>query len=126
MPTKTLLILANSLKKGGRCIAGREVLFYPNGSWHFGKWIRPVSHHGSGELAPEETKRNDGTVVQVLEFADVSLHSSQNDPSQPENWFITGPHCWSRLNRTCKLPPLSALEEKTADLWIDKAEQNDR
>jgi hypothetical protein len=126
MATKTLLVLANSLKKGGRCMAGREVLWLPDGRWHFGPWIRPVSAQGDGELCREETTRPDGTQVQVMEFATVSLVRNENEPCQPENWVITGARCWSKLDRPCKLPPRGALEERPADLWIDKAEMNDR
>jgi hypothetical protein len=126
MPTKTVLILANSLKKGGRCIAGREVLWLPDGRWHLGGWIRPVSKHGDGELFQEETAKADGKQVQVLEFATVSLERNENEPCQPENWMIGGPRCWAALDRPAKLPPLAALEEKPADLWIDKAELSDR
>jgi hypothetical protein len=126
MMTKTLLVLANSHKRGGRCIAGREVLWLPDGRWHFGPWVRPVSAHGTGELCHDETTRPDGTQVQVMEFATVSLVRNENEPCQPENWVITGPRCWEKLDRPCKLPPIGALEEHPADIWIDKAEMNDR
>jgi len=88
MSTKTLLILANSHKRGGRCIAGREVLWLPDGRWHFGPWVRPVSAHGTGELDHEETIRADGSQVQVLEFANVALAQNQQDECQPESWII--------------------------------------
>ncbi len=126
MPSKTILVLANSLKKGGRCIAGREVLWMRDGRWHFGTWVRPVSAHGDGELYHEETIRGDGAMVQVMEFATVMLARNQGEPCQPENWVIAGPRCWTALDRPCKLPPMAALQEKPVDLWIDKAELNDR
>lgn len=126
MLSKSILVLANSLKKGGRCIAGREVLWLPDGRWHFGKWVRPVSRHGDGELFREETTKVDGNLVGVMEFAEVSLAENQNEPCQPENWFISGLRCWSAIGRSAKLPPTAALEEHPRDLWIDKAEQNDR
>jgi hypothetical protein len=61
-----------------------------------------------------------------MEFATVTLARHQGEACQPENWVIAGPRCWSKLERPCKLPPLEALEEKPPDLWIDKAELNDR
>jgi len=129
MPTKTILVLANSLKNRGRCMAGREVVWLPDGRWHFGGWIRPVSAHGQGELDHEETIREDGAMVGVMEFATVALARNENEECQPENWVIeggAGRRCWSKLDRPCKLPPMAALEEHPADLWIDKAEMNDR
>jgi hypothetical protein len=51
---KRLVILANSIKHlTGACIAGREIV--SDGiAYHLGDWIRPVSDHGEGELAPRE------------------------------------------------------------------------
>lgn len=126
MPTKTILVLANSFKKGGRCIAGREVLWLPDGRWHFGGWVRPVGAHGEGELFHEETIKADGAQIGVMEFATVALARNEGVACQPENWVIEGPRCWSNVDRPCKLPPMAALEEHPADLWIDKAEMNDR
>ena len=65
-------------------------------------------------------------MVGVMEFATVSLRRNQEERCQPENWMIEGPGCWSKLDRPCKLPPIGALEEHPEDLWIDKAEPNDR
>lgn len=88
--------------------------------------MRPVSAHGEGELSHEETTRPDGSPVQVMEFATVSLLRNENEPCQPENWAISGPGCWRKLDQPAKLPPMRALEEHPADLWIDKAEMSDR
>jgi len=131
MPTKLLLILANSLKRGGRCIAGREVLWRPDARWYLGPWIRPVGTHGQGELHLAETLLPDATPVQVLDFAAVTLQQHEGRADQPENWLVSGdgtgiPPIWAKPDRIVKPPPLHALEEHPANLWIDKAEMNDR
>jgi hypothetical protein len=55
MELKTVVILANSIKKKpGRCIAGREVS-QSGTSVSLGPWVRPVSPDGEafeGELMP--------------------------------------------------------------------------
>ena len=43
---KTIICLANSRKKGGYCIAGKEIVNHQVTP----KWIRPVSDTESGEL----------------------------------------------------------------------------
>ena len=59
--TKTLLILANSIKHWPSvCIAGREIK--PGGErYSFGPWIRPVSSHGEGELSPTDCQLSNGS-----------------------------------------------------------------
>lgn len=49
MTRKRLLLLADSGKDGGRCVAGREVLAGAAG-FGWGAWVRPVTAHGRGEL----------------------------------------------------------------------------
>jgi len=121
-----LLILANSLKNRGRCVAGREVVWLPDGRWHFGKWVRPVGAHGQGELSLEEAAYGDGTMVQVMQFAEVQLTHNEGRTDQPENWVIAGPRAWSLPLRVVKPPPVEALAEKPSDLWLDPAEMNDK
>ena len=125
MQSKTLLILANSIKNCERCIAGREVVWNDHG-YTFGPWVRPISDHGEGELSREEIQRDDRTEVAVLDFADVRLARHAGDPCHPEDWFVHGQRPWSRPVRYCKNPPPSALEERPRDLWLEPGSKSDR
>ncbi len=40
--TKSILVLANSMKKGGRCVAGIEVTPGAGAEYNLGEWIRPI------------------------------------------------------------------------------------
>lgn len=73
MSTK-LLCLANSIKYGGRCVAGLDV--------ETGKWIRPVSERKHGELHDRHCDPN------VLDIFRVKLAEHVPEPHQPENWLL--------------------------------------
>ena len=50
MTTKMIVVLANSVKKSGRCLAGKEIV-WTDGSWKVGNWIRPVASPDGGEIS---------------------------------------------------------------------------
>lgn len=66
--TKKILCLANSRKRGGRCIAGRELLADSPGPW-----IRPVSDREHEEVSEEERQFEDGSEPKVLDVIVVRL-----------------------------------------------------
>jgi len=112
MTEKTLLILANSFKNQGRCIAGREI-WLKEGRASLGCWVRPIGNHTNGELFETEWHYPDRSPLAVGDVARVKLSRPTNDPGQPENWVLGGP--WQRVQRAA-LPGLP-LEETHADLW---------
>lgn len=73
---KQIIVLANSIKHWpGVCIAGREILSDDDG-YELGNWIRPVSEHGEGELAPSECLLTNRRAPRVLDFVEVPLNNS--------------------------------------------------
>ena len=88
MPNDELIVLACSRKTGGLCIAGIEP--------RTGRWIRPVSGVGNGELYPQHCDVN-GRPPQLLEIVQFDHTGPTGDPAQPENvriaqsqWSLTG------------------------------------
>ena len=79
MPIEEMIVLANSRKMGGRCVAGIS-----RGS---GGWVRPVSSRPEGELAPTDCAV-EGRPPRVLEIVRFSHQGLLNDPAQPENVLI--------------------------------------
>lgn len=78
MPTKTILVLANSIKKApDRCIAGREVAVAGSAVTPLGPWVRPVSPDSEGKQAElyehRHCRRHNGKSPQVLDVVTVAL-----------------------------------------------------
>ena len=81
MPTKRIVLLANSVKISGRCIAGREVVGdYPD--IQFGDWIRPVSE-GDGTLYSRHYRLDEGGFAGVLQIVDVPVLANAPGVGQP-------------------------------------------
>lgn len=125
MPTKRLLILANSVKKKQHCIAGREIVD-AKAKDPYGAWIRPVSRDGEGELTASNCCFDDMTLPKVFDVVDVPLEVCENSLAQPENWFIDSARSWVKVGdqRTLKLPAVYA--EGPDDLWIEPNRKQDR
>lgn len=125
MPSKTILVLANSVKNKGRCIAGREIVSH-GGHYHLGPWLRPVSEHGQGELGYADVVYDDAAHIAVLDFATVRLAHHAAEPCQPENWRIDGQKVWTSANARYDIPPIGELEEQPENLWLDPSEESRR
>jgi len=120
MELKTVVILANSVKKKpGRCIAGREV-FGTGTSVSFGPWIRPVSPDGEasqGELMPQQHCLTSGKEdIEVLSIYEIPLARQRSDHGQPENWDVVTGRPWKRVG-SLNRPNLQALIEELPHLW---------
>lgn len=75
-----LMVLANSYKQGGRCLAGLDVAT--------ATWVRPVSNQAHGELdARRCVISDDGRMraVQCLDVIEISVGEPVITPGQPEN-----------------------------------------
>ena len=70
---KTIVCLANSRKKSGRCIAGKEIIHNQSG-----QWIRPVSNRQNEEISEEERMFENGDYPQLLDI--ISIRFIQHKP----------------------------------------------
>lgn len=122
---RPILVLANSVKKSGRCVAGREIVS-DGKEYRIGAWLRPVTDHGEGELADNERTFEDKTLAGVMDFAGVPLREKVADPCQPENWRIAGTTPWKNLSPGFWRPKLEFLIETPTDLWLQPEQQTDR
>lgn len=121
---KTFLVLANSIRSGLRCIAGREMV-QKDGAWFYGSWIRPVSQQGEGGLHTQESQCADGSQPAILDIVDVTLTGKQDSPHQPENYLIA-PSCrWQKIG-AIPAKHVAALEERPTHLWLQLGGRIDR
>ena len=81
--------MANSRKKGGRCIAGIES--------DSRRWVRLVNP-GGAELTVGDYQYEDGTLPKVLDIVEVHVKSKEPLYYQPENWIIDNGYYFERKN----------------------------
>lgn len=105
MAVDEIVILANSFKHGGRCVAGI--------SMRSGDWVRPVSTHPHGELYPYHY-RIDGRDVELLDVVGFEHGGGARDPCQPENVEVGGGRWW-RTGRLASGDAARMLRPKLAD-----------
>ena len=123
MPSKRIIVLANSAKKNAKCVAGIDVgtgkTRVPNG------WIRPVSGESEGELEPRHMRVEGGQALKVYDIVDVPLMTYAKDAIHPEDWIVDTGTRWTRVGEWDPTT-LDALEEKPKDLWLEPGEGPDR
>lgn len=121
MPTKRFVVLANSIKKDGRCVAGREM---PGEDGAFGPWCRPISSdRPEGELFPQHMPLKSGTLSPLV-VVDVPLSGYAKNPAHPEDWYVSGEQ-WE-IADTLNRDELVDLIEEPPNLWLEKGQRSDR
>ena len=111
--SKTLVLLANSCKNGGRCFAGKEVV-----DGRVGAWVRPTGAGFGGAIQPFEQRLADGTLPGVLDVVEVALHRPDPTGFQSENHRIASGLPWSYRGRLSRAA-LHRLVDPCATLWLN-------
>lgn len=123
MLKKSIIVLANSYKPGGRCVAGKEVIQHDDGTWALtDSWIRPVTSNSAthGSI----TSRHhciDNRDIKLMDIITVDLLHHSPDLGQPENWLIDESKSWvleDQFNSTI----CAKLTDAPADLWLDNSQ----
>lgn len=109
--SKTVLILANSRKVSGRCIAGVDL-----GGDGGLVWVRPVSVREHGEVSEYERRYRDGTDPKLLDVVQIPLLEHVPALHQRENWLLDPDYYWGRV-RSADLHELEGLTT-TSQLWL--------
>lgn len=112
---KQIVCLANSRKRGGHCVAGKECAH--DGSW---SWVRPVSARPDEELSERERQYLDGGEPQLLEVIDVPLRRARPRACQVENWLIDSKRRWKRVDQA-GWDTLRLLADDPETLWLNGA-----
>ena len=124
MPTKRVLVLANSLKKDpGRCIAGVEVT--TQNAPRRGQWLRPISQdQAEGELLPQHRKVKDGAEIRPLDIVSVPVTENAQNHAHPEDWFVTTDNPWE-IVAALDQSTLPGLIETPKHLWLQAKRATD-
>lgn len=120
METKSIVLLANSYKPGGRCVAGKEVFLLDNGKWRLtDNWIRPVTNSAAnnGSISSRHHLINHRDII-LLDIVTIEFQAHTPDQGQPENWLIDESKQWTKAGHF-KGSVIERLTDTPADLWVD-------
>jgi len=120
MISKTLIVLANSVKRSGRCLAGKEVV-RTGDQWKVGGWMRPVATSDGGEVPVYGMRQALGRDPNLLEILEIPLDRVASLPDQPENWLLVTPlraKSWKSLGRF-QWAETPLLLDAPQQLWSD-------
>jgi len=104
VPTAEIIVLANSKKLGGRCVAGI--------STRSGRWARPVSRLPNGKLEPAHC-RVENRQPALLDVVRFDYAEQLGDPAQPENLLIEDSP-WELVDHVAPGDAFSRLQEHLA------------
>jgi len=122
MISKTIVVLANSVKKSGRCLAGKEVVRLGK-KWKVANWIRPIGTTAGGEVPSYAMTRALGHDPKLLEIIEVPLDRAVPLPDQTENWLLErsfGVGSWKSVGH-CDWEQTFELLDTPPELWNDPA-----
>ncbi|MGA3179650.1 MAG: hypothetical protein ABSF38_04825 [Verrucomicrobiota bacterium] len=120
-----LLILANSIRPGGHCVAGKSATPLENGLYDVNeRWIRLVDpHNPNGGVPYGCTVCQGNKAVRPLDMIKVVLLDSCNNPDHPEDWYFDRSQPWE-MERTFENNCLPAIADTPATLWHDGISSN--
>jgi hypothetical protein len=126
MQSKLIVVLANSVKSSGRCLAGKQV--FDNGkTWNIGDWIRPVATNKGGELNAHLMSLALGHDPKLLEVIEIPFLEAAPLCWQPENWLIAQlkPKTWKSYG-TVDWEEAPALLDQNPEMWYDPTDEDRR
>jgi len=107
---KQIVCLAWSRKYSGHCLAGKEMV--PDG-----KWIRPVSHTETGELARHQLPDENRSPIRLMDILAIPVYAHCPHNCQQENYLI-GNGSWKK-HGTVPVSSLRSLCDPVQTLWIN-------
>lgn len=114
--SKFILVLANSIKKGGRCVAGMEITSIQGNDFTLGDWIRPVDPTQDEGTIPTYTTFIGNRFVKPLDCVKIFFTGSSNDQFHPEDFEIDTSSKWEKVG-TMTEDVFSSLPDESKDLW---------
>ena len=109
-----MVVLANSRKMGGCCVAGRSL----DGKTNPGRWLRPVGSQVAAGLPQGRTRCADGSAAAVLDLVDIDLDQPVPHLHQRENRLL-GNSPWKRCGRIGWDRLAGLVDTDESGLWVD-------
>ena len=109
--TRSVVILANSIKQGEHCVAGKDI--------RTGEWIRPVTTPEGGALPREKVmvKNPYGIfVAKPLQYVEMTFEKPAPIPAQPENCLLA-PRRWTQRFKA-RRDQLHSMLDNPEHLWM--------
>lgn len=113
MIIKKMLILANSKKHKGRCIAGISL-----DELDYGAWVRPVSERPEKSINLFERMYEGGREPELLDIVEVPLIRPEPSSCQVENWLISKRRTWRKIGGLSWFDAKNFAEHHEA-IWIN-------
>lgn len=113
---KIILVLANSIKKGGRCVAGLEAEQVSPHKYKFGTWVRPIDADEDEGTIPNARTIVSGRRIRTLDLVSIRFWDGEEDPFHPEDRVIDGNAEWKVVGRVGK-KVLANRSDQSGDLW---------
>lgn len=107
---KTFVCFANSVKTGGRCIAGKELVNSTPGPW-----LRPISDRPTAEVKSNEFLLTNNALPTLMDVIEVGLNTPKPHDHQTENHVIDGTP-WRKIG-TLAYADLASMVDKKSSLW---------
>ena len=121
----TLVILTNSQKNLGYCVAGKEVFKRKDwqgveGDWEADRWIRLVTsdQKSKGAVFYPQLRYADGKYVELLDIVKVPILEPQPTKVQPENHLIDEQGTWEKVGNWEK-SELNKLLDYPDNIWLE-------
>ncbi|MDR3456021.1 MAG: hypothetical protein P4N60_01135 [Verrucomicrobiae bacterium] len=96
--TKHILILANSKRPGGFCVAGKLATPLEAGLYDISnQWIRLVDPRNPAGGVPYGSTLCQGQAIRPLDMVKVVITGSCNNPDHPEDHFFDHTQAWEKV-----------------------------
>jgi hypothetical protein len=118
--TVQILILANSIRHGGYCVAGKLAMPLENGEFKIvDQWIRLTNPDGDEGAVPHaKTLCPAPKQIHPLDIIQVELRGPCNNPDHPEDWYYEPASPWRFVSHADK-SWLPLIADKPPRLWHD-------
>jgi hypothetical protein len=115
--TEKLLILANSEKKGGKCVAGKRLtLREDTNTYDVHEWIRPIHPNTSEGEIPISLTIINGKQLAPLDVVEIVFEGTADDHNHPEDYKIEPSKPW-KLVHAIEAESVPGFCDDPGDLW---------